>query len=232
MPRSGRELRRPQCTAGPELMLTVAHTTPADPVACQRLAALGVTVFEIDVRLRNDRVVATHYLPLLPRLELVQRHNRRVRVTGPWTRDVPLDQVAGNVPPQCRILLDCKDDTGTRAARLSHRIRLSLTDPGRYVVASKNWSALAPLRASGFEVWASAAAQGALTALISGDVECDAVTVRHSLLTHDAVRALGQAYGGVVAWTVNDVSRAQVLTAMGVSGLTSDDPRVLGMSKN
>jgi len=213
-------------------MMSVAHTTPADPVACQRLAALGVTIFEIDVRLHAGRVVASHYVPLVLGMEAIQRHNWRLRRGGAGARDRSLSDVVAPIPPQCRILLDYKDDTGPGARRLSEVVRETITDTDRYVVASKNWLALLPPRKAGFEVWASVATRRALTALLSGKVECDAATVRHSLLTSDTVRSLGQAYGTVVAWTVNDMSRAQTLTTMGIAGITSDNPRVLGLSNN
>ena len=212
--------------------MSVAHTTPADPLGCQRLAALGATIFEIDVRLHSGRVVASHYLPLVLGVEALQRHNWRLRRGRAGARDRSLSDLVERIPPQCRILLDCKDDTAATAPPLSEQIREGVTDIGRYVVASKNWSALAPLRDAGFEVWASAATRRALAELLFGNVECDAATVRHSLLTSDTVRSLRQAYGTVVAWTVNDMSRALTLATMGIAGITSDNPRVLALSNS
>jgi len=208
-------------------MLAIAHTTPVDRDACERLAALGVTLFEIDVRLRGSDVVASHYLPLLPRLEVVQRHNRRLRLGRPWAVDLPLHHIADVVPPQCRILLDCKDDTGAPAQRLTTRLLDSVGDTGRYVVASKNWPALRLLTDAGVETWVSVATPRALRTALSSDVPCRTVTARHTLLDADVVRVLRRRYGRVMAWTVNDPARAQRLALMGVDGVTSDDPEVL-----
>lgn len=208
-------------------MLAVAHKTPSDSGDCRWLAAIGVTVFEIDVRLRDDRLVASHYLPLFPHVEFVQRHNWRLRFGGDRTLDPSVSDLASAVPSGCRILLDCKDDTGAGARRLSERLRERVGDAERYVVASKNWPALQPLLTAGYDVWASAASSRAVAELLSREVPCTAVTARHTLLGPDVMRRLKSRYPTVVAWTVNDVTRVERLADMGVDGIASDKSVVL-----
>lgn len=208
-------------------MLAVAHTTPWDPAKCQLLASMGVSVFEIDVRVRSGRLVASHFVPLLRHRDVVQRHNWRVRINGPWINDAELSTVVESVPHGCRILLDCKDDAGTSAQPLVAAISEKVTDRARYVLASKNWSSLESLAAAGFETWASIATQRALKASLHEDVVSATMTVRHSLLTPRAVASLKNVRKRVVAWTVNDVRRATALMAIGVDGITSDSAEVL-----
>lgn len=208
-------------------MLVIAHTTPLDPVRCQQLAAAGVTVFEIDVRLRAGRLVATHFIPLLPRLDVVQRHNRRFRVDGPWVRDDNLDTVVARVPGGCRVLLDCKDDTRAAADHIVAAVGDQVRDRTRFIVASKHWASLQPLADAGFETWASVATGRALRAALRGAGSASAVAVRHTLLTPERVARLSKAYGSVVAWTVADPERAIELAGMGVHGVVTDDPDVV-----
>ncbi len=211
-------------------MLAIAHTTPSDPAACRRLAAMGVTVFEIDVRLRGDRLVASHFLPLLPRLDVVQRRNRRLRINGPWVRDADLDASIERVPAGCRILLDCKDDVGDGARRTVAAIAAHVRDIPRTLVASKHWASLESLAAAGFETWASVATRRALAAALHGGGARSAVTVRHSLLDAAVVSRLRTVHPAVMAWTVSSIGRAEQLAALGVDGITSDHTDVLRLA--
>ncbi len=208
-------------------MLGIAHTTPVDPTLCQQLAAAGATVFEIDVRLQAGRLVASHFVSLLPRLDVVQRHNRRFRVNGPWVRDADLDTVVARVPGSCRVLLDCKDDAGVAADRLVAAVGDQVRDRTHYIVASKHWASLQPLADAGFETWASVATRRALSAALREVGPASAVAVRHTLLTSERVAQLAQAYGSVVAWTVADPKRAIELAGMGVHGVATDNPDVV-----
>ncbi len=209
-------------------MLAIAHSTPADPDARRRLAQAGASVFELDVRLVGGRLVSTHTVRMLWRSERLRRQGWRLRLGPPHSVDVHALELAAQLPASCRVLLDCKDDSGQSAGRLAAAITAQVPDPSRFVVSSHHWESLRPLAAAGFEIWASVGGSRSLAALRAHPVRCDAVTVRHTLLKVRRVERLLAAYPRVLAWTVNSVPRVEQLAVMGVGGITSDRAEVLG----
>jgi glycerophosphoryl diester phosphodiesterase len=209
-------------------VLLVAHRTPGSRAACARLAAAGARLFEVDVQLAQaDQIVVSHFLPF-GRVGLVQRDNWRLRWHTAARRDPALVDAAAVVPGQCRVLLDLKERTAHRRARLCAALMAALPEPARFVVCGPFPEDLDRLRAAGFGTWRTAGTARELAAVLAdGRTGDDAVTVRHTLLTEEVVCGLHRLAPAVVAWTVNSVARAQRLRAMGVDGVTTDRPAVL-----
>jgi glycerophosphoryl diester phosphodiesterase len=208
-------------------MLLVAHRTPPSREGCERLAAEGAQVFEIDVQVDAlDRLVVSHFQPFGG--GLLQRDNWRFRWHTGATRDPRVSDMADAVPNDCLLLLDLKEKTADRRARLVTAIAESLPDRARFRICSPRPDDLAELRSAGFRTWRTVGERRELSAVLDGDeLADDAVTIRHSLLTEALIARLHQLVPQVIAWTVNDAERARQLRQLGVDGLTTDRPSVL-----
>jgi hypothetical protein len=209
-------------------MLLVAHRTPASRTACERLAGLGAAVFEADVQIDDrDRVVVSHFLDF-GRGGLLQRDNWKVRWHTAAARDPRIADVAGVVPDDCLILLDLKEKVPERRARLLDALEESLPDRTRFRACGGRTGDLDRLRGRGFRTWRTLGDQSSLHRVLGGDqLPDDAVSVRHSLLSPDVVGKLHDVVPTIVAWTVNDVSRARELRDIGVDGVTTDRVAVM-----
>jgi glycerophosphoryl diester phosphodiesterase len=208
-------------------MLLVAHRTPRSRPACEALAAAGARIFEADVQLDDaGRIVVSHWLPWGQ--WGLQRDNWRVRWHTSSRRDPTLADIVAIVPERCQISLDMKEKTDDRRRRLIDALVAELPDPSRFVVCGGRPGHLGPLRAAGFRTWHSAGTVAQLQNLLAlGAIEDEAVSVRHSLLSRDVVAQLHQQVSTVVAWTVNDPSRAREMREFGVDGVTTDRTAVL-----
>ncbi len=208
-------------------MLLVAHRTPAAADRCARLAAAGARVFEIDVQLVAGRLAVSHYLPL-GRAGRVQRDNWRVRWHTASARDPGVLDVAAAVPPDCTVLLDIKEKLPPRRRELLAAVAETLPDRDRYRVCGPWPEDLELARAAGFRTWRTVGRLPDLRRLLAGDeLPDEAVSIRHSLITDESLPALHARVPTVVAWTVNDLTRARRLRELGVDGVTTDRHAVL-----
>jgi hypothetical protein len=207
-------------------MLLVAHRTPPTRVGCEELAAAGARVFEADVQIDDqDGIVVSHYLPFG---RYLHRDNWRIRRHAPAVRDPRIGDVVALVPDGCLILLDLKEQTTDRRARLVAALSSALPDRSRYRVCGHHTADLDALRTAGFRTWRTARNRRELVALLAaGPLPDDAVSARHTLLSAPVVERLHACAPQVVAWTVNDRRRARQLQAMGVDGVTTDSSEIL-----
>jgi glycerophosphoryl diester phosphodiesterase len=58
------------------------------------------------------------------------------------------------------------------------------------------------------------------------DGRCDALMVNHRLVTPALVRAVQAAGGELYVWTVDDAETIRAMEALGVTGVTTNDPRL------
>jgi glycerophosphoryl diester phosphodiesterase len=214
-------------------VLLVAHRTPPTRAACERIAAAGARVFEVDVQVgrgaAHDRVVVSHYLDFG---RFMHRDNWRVRWHTGAVRDPALADVVALVPEDCLVLLDMKESRPERRARLVAALIESLPDLARFRVCGHIAEDLEAVRAAGFGTWRTARDSRDLAAVLTGGrLPDEGVSIRHTLLTPRVVEQLHERTPTVVAWTVNSLPRAQQLRAMGVDGITTDRAAILhGMS--
>ena len=190
------------------------------------MAAAGAQVFEADVQVDDrGRIVVSHYLPFG---RLLHRDNWRIRWYTGAVRDPLLTDVIARVPEHCLVLLDLKEKTPGRRARLVDALIDTLPDRDRFRVCGHRDDDLDAVRRAGFRTWRTARDPRELDALTAdGRLPDDAVSIRHWLLTGDVLDRLHEQAPNVVAWTVNDVGRARELRAMGVDGVTTDRVAVL-----
>jgi glycerophosphoryl diester phosphodiesterase len=209
-------------------VLLVAHRTPATRLGCERLAHAGASVFEVDVQVDGDAgIVVSHYFPV-GRFALLQRDNWRLRWHTGGKRDPRLHELEALVPPHCAILLDLKEKSPDRRARLCQALIAALPHRDRFIACGPHADDLAELRAAGFRTWRTIGRSGQLgTVLEAGRLPDAAVTIRHTLVSPQVLDRLHQLVPDVVAWTVNSLGRAEQLRAMGVDGVTTDRLAVL-----
>jgi glycerophosphoryl diester phosphodiesterase len=203
-------------------VLAVAHRTPGTAAACRELADLGVGIFEVDVQVVRGGVVVSHFLPLVRGYPGLRRDR--------WTlsrgaRAEPLDAVLARLPAAARVLVDLKTESPAAARAVAAALS---REPDRWYASCKRWELLTPVEEAGVRTWRSIATRRALAAALHPDRLGDArpVTVRHTFLDRRTVHRLRQVTPEVIAWTVNDLRRAGQLADLGVTGLTSDNPRV------
>ena len=209
-------------------MLLVVHRTPSTAAQCDRLAAAGASVFELDVQVAHERLVVSHFLPVLRRPGWLENDNWRFRWSAGLDQDPAVSDAVARIPQSCSVLLDLKETAPHRRAELNRRIAHELTDRDRFVVSSAETDDLDDLRAAGFRTWRTIGDRRSLRAVLAGGPLADAaVTVRHRLLDRSTMERLHAVAPAVVAWTVNSVGRAHELRAQGVDGITTDSSSVL-----
>jgi glycerophosphoryl diester phosphodiesterase len=59
---------------------------------------------------------------------------------------------------------------------------------------------------------------------------CDALMVHWRLVSQRLVHAIGDAGGELYVWTVDEAPRIRALSALGVTGVITNDPRLFGTS--
>jgi glycerophosphoryl diester phosphodiesterase len=204
-------------------MLLVAHRTPPTAAGCAQLVAAGAGAFELDVQLAGGEVVVSHYLPFLRVRGWLQHDSWRFRWRAGPPHDALLLDAVDRLPADCLVLLDPKDTDALRRAALVDALARTLGPADRFRVSTDRCDDLARYRDAGFRTWRTIKDGRDLHGVVTGaELPDDGVSVRHTLLTAASVDGLRQVTGRVVAWTVNDVVRAEQLAALGVDGITTD----------
>jgi glycerophosphoryl diester phosphodiesterase len=194
---------------------------PPNSIGALRAAArLGLDLVEVDVvRHPVDRVLVLAYSPLQARLTTRARLDGALEVV----RDL-----------QLRVDLDLKQ-AGIEAEVARTVAAAGMT--GRVLVTARRPDALRAVRAADPALalgWSLGRARharmvgqrtvpAALGAARAAGL-CEAFMLHHPLVTAEALAAAGDAE--VFAWTVNDASRVAHLSALGVTGIVSDHPRL------
>lgn len=212
--------------------LLVAHRLPDSSAQCAALAAAGAGGFELDVQLRGDTVVVSHYLPFLQIPGWLEHDGTRFRWGGRQLRDPELAQAMDRVPDEALVVLDPKEMRPGRRRRLAAALVAALdqmpAQRSRCVVSTHDPAELGTYRAAGIATWRTLGAARDVAAVLGGEPLADAgVAVRHTLLARDVVRRLRNATSTIAAWTVNDVGRARELAELGVDVITTDQAEVL-----
>lgn len=208
-------------------VFVVAHRTPATRDECERVAAAGASVFELDVQLSGRGVVVSHFLRLPPPVRMVEHDNWRFRRSRGLIADPLLADAVALVPAGCRILLDLKETDPGRRRDLREALVDAFPTPARCVVSTEEVEDLEAMRRAGFATWRTARSRRALARLVAEGYDGEGVSVRHTLLDRVVVARLRDRDHDVVAWTVNDVARVRQLRDLGVTGITTDSLAVV-----
>jgi hypothetical protein len=209
-------------------VLAIAHRTPRTAADCQRLADLGVAVFEIDLQFLAGVPVVSHFLPPVPALPFLRHDRWRFTVRARSKAEEDMAAVVERVPAGCAVLVDLKTDDVLQAKTLVELLRASGRPPEGWYVSGKDAGGLALVAAAGYRTWLSVGTRGEFVGALNGQLPTglDAITVRHTYLDRATVGRLRQHQPRVVAWTVAKVYRAEELADLGVAGITSDSDAV------
>jgi glycerophosphoryl diester phosphodiesterase len=210
--------------------VAIVHRLPEDPAVIATLAAAGAGGFELDVQLRGRTVVVSHYLPFLQLPGWLEHDGSRFRWRGGPPKDRTLAQALAQLPPRAVVTLDPKEQlAGRRSALIAALTTYPALPRDRIVVTTSDERDLARYRAAGLRTWRTIHSDGDLARVLRADPVDEGVAVRHDLLDAGPVRRLCEVFGGVAAWVVNDVARAQQLLAWGVTAITTDDRAVISV---
>ncbi|HEY6745763.1 MAG TPA: hypothetical protein VI357_08580 [Mycobacteriales bacterium] len=210
------------------LVLAIAHRTPRTAADCQRLADLGVSVFEVDLQFLAGAPVVSHFLPPLPILPRVRHDGWKFTLRARAKAEEDLAAVVDRVPAGSAVLVDLKSDDVRHAGLLVDLLRASDRPPAGWYVSGKDPGALAVIAAAGYRTWLSVGTRGEFVAALNGQLPdgLDGLTVRQTYLDRATTGKLLGHVPRLVAWTVNKVYRAQELAELGVTGITSDSEAV------
>ncbi len=230
----------------------IAHRAGITERELHAAQTAGVDWLEVDVWWHHGRLVVRHD-PALWRLPVTYNRWRMSVALRPFpTLDQLLDAVAG-LP--VRLLLDLKgtmpeDSLGDTLARTPLRRLLDLertnSELPRMLVATlrqrgaltraalcaQGWAALDVARAlePTLPVFFSLGREEHVSPYLErleGSMAPRLISVNHRLLTSKRVADLRRHGVTMIAWTVNDLSRARDLVAWGVDGITSDSLELL-----
>jgi hypothetical protein len=211
-----------------DLVLAIAHRTPRTAADCQRLADLGVSVFEIDLQFMAGVPVVSHFLPPWRGAPYVRHDGWRFTVRARTAAEEDMAGVVSRIPTGCAVLVDLKSDDVRHAGVLAELLRASGRPPEGWYVSGKDAGALAVLAASGYRTWLSVGTRPEFISALNGQLppDLDGITVRHTYLDQATVGRLRTHQSRVLAWTVDKLYRAEELAELGVAGITSDSEAV------
>lgn len=181
----------------------------------------GADFLEVDLWLHHGRFEARHERAVYPIPLLFEKWYLRWAPKKPFGLAELLEAAAGRV----RVFLDMKSG-GEEAARLLRRsIDVSGAAP-RIAASAQQWRFLRALHTivPEVETFYSIDVQAKLDLFLSvheRDRQPKGVSCRHTLLNAAIVDRLHDRGLWVVAWTVDDVERAQTLAAWGVDAVTT-----------
>lgn len=218
-------------------VLAVAHKGGNSLAALAAAAALGVDIVELDVQPVGGLEVR-HARDLAP-LPLLFDRGRLRRGWGPRLRlDEVLDTADELLPDSTRLLLDLKGTVTGIGAQVAETLagRARARTGRDYLVCGRHWPALEPfstlphvrvmLSAGSPRQLDELRSRVAMGALVAGR-PAGGASIRHSLLTAQAVAELHEVLPLVLAWTVNAPADLDRVLATGVSGVISDRPDFL-----
>lgn len=204
------------------MTFVVAHGAGNDLARLREAESLGVPLIEADVRLWRGRAEVRHLKTLGPLPVLWDRW----RLANPFAPRLQLAELLARARPETELLLDLKG----RQPRLAALVLAALPNGRRVTVCARSPRLLEPFAGrDGVRVFRSIGTRSQLRALLRrlDDVVLDGVSIHERLLDEHVVAALLAQATTVITWPVNSVRRADELARLGVSGLISDEPRLL-----
>ena len=136
-------------------MLAIAHRTPRTAADCQRLADLGVSVFEIDLQFLGGEPVVSHFLSPWRGLPLLRHDGWRFTLRSRTTAEEDMAAVVERIPSGCAVLVDLKSEDIRHAGRLVELLQASGRPPEGWYVSGKDAGALVVIAAAGYRTWLS-----------------------------------------------------------------------------
>jgi glycerophosphoryl diester phosphodiesterase len=204
--------------------LLIAHRAGNDPAHVRAAEAAGADVIEADLHLWRGRLELRHLKTVGP----LPVYWDRWAIAAPWRRFGTLDDLLAGVRPETTLMLDLKgsDPAGARL------LAASLRSAGRHapvLVSARAWPLLDEIDPSLAQRIASAARTAQLDRLIAyaPGRGLDGASLHLRLLERGRLEALREHAPLLMSWPVNKRSEVAHATALGVSGLISDELELL-----
>ena len=209
--------------------LVVAHRAGNDLEALAATRSVQPDLAEADVHYFRGRLEIRHAKTLGPLRLLWDRHPWRLE--NPFAHQLTLPELLRELSPQDGLMLDLKGVSNTIVTPVIDAIETEL--PGREVtVASQNWQLLTRFTTRPWaRVWYSVGKLSQVRGIFDRLDRADGVAIDHRLLDPTLARELRSHVPRVVAWTVNDRARWEVLATWGVNGLITDDWAMLSWAR-
>lgn len=204
--------------------LLIAHRAGNDPLLLGAAERAGADVIEADLHLRRGRLELRH----LKTHGLLPFYWDRWALAPPWRRFDSLDDLLAIARPESVLMLDLKG-SDRAAARLVTKTLSGAARRGDVFVSAREWPLLDEIDpALGWRI-ASAATLRQLERLIAycARASLDGAAVHLRLLESARLRALREYVPLLMAWPVNHGHEADRASALGVTGLISDDLALL-----
>ncbi len=215
-----------------EPIFTIAHRAGNSRVLLKEALAAGVDAVEADIRLDGRRLVSRHQRrsPLLPLFY--------DRWYAYWSREpqVSLDEILDQIKGRASLFVDIKS-TSMKAlamllATLRHREVIAETR-----VSGTYWHLLRQIRLEepGLRVYYSIGDMDSLTSfwqLQENGEKAPGVSIHEALVDEESATRFRAGGVEIVAYHVDQLSRAQQLRDWGVSGITSGDLDILQALKD
>jgi glycerophosphoryl diester phosphodiesterase len=206
--------------------LAIAHRAGNDLGLLRAAADAGVDVIEADVWQWRGRLEVRHR-KTMGRIPVLW--DRWMLAPG-WSPRLQLgDLLRAARALEAQLMLDLKGGDRRIAAKVMRQIDAMLPDQTLFV-CSRNWALLDPFQdAPSVRVVHSVGSNGQLRALgprleaVGGE----AVSIHQRLLSPEIVRWLRHHVPLLMTWPVNSIERMDELVSWGITGVISDNPRVL-----
>jgi glycerophosphoryl diester phosphodiesterase len=202
--------------------LLIAHGGGNSPAAAHAAIAAGADLLEVDLWLHNGRFEARHerrirFLPFLVETWYLKRLPR-----SHFGLEELLDLAAAS---STGVFLDLKDGR-SRTAEALHRLLHALEHHPPVLASSQSWPILRALHEvmPSVDLFYSIDVRAKLDLFLSVSEREPlprGVSCRHALLTRPIVDELRRRGLAVVAWTVDDIERAEQLADWGVDAITT-----------
>ncbi len=202
--------------------LLIAHGGGNDPAAAAAAIEARADLLEVDLWLHRGRFEARHERRIRFFPFLVETWYLKRLPSAHFGLEELLDLAAGT---GAGILLDLKDGGDGTAAAL-HRLLRALQHHPPVLASSQSWAILRALHdlIPAVDLLYSIDVRAKLDLFLSvaeRDPLPRGVSCRHTLLSRPIVEELRRRGLAVIAWTVDDLERAQELADWGVDGITT-----------
>jgi glycerophosphoryl diester phosphodiesterase len=204
--------------------LLIAHRAGNDPAHVRAAELAGVDVIEADLHLWRGGLALRHLKTVGP----LPVYWDRWALAPPWRRFASLGDLLAGVQPETALMLDLKG-SDPAAARLLSAALGQAARRAPVFVSARSWPLLGEIDPSLAHRVASAARPGQLDRLIAAapgrGLYGAALHLR--LLERGRLDALREHAPVLLTWPVNHRHEAESATALGISGLISDDLALL-----
>jgi len=213
------DLRVPiPATDGPAI---IAHAGGNTAASVREAVAAAADFVEVDLWVHRGRFEARHERAIYPLPFWFERWHLRWAPRKPFGLKELFIETGGKT----NVFLDLKNGS-TTAAELVRRSLDEAHAKVRVAASSQFWYILRQVneRAPEVALFYSIDVQAKLDLFLSisdRDVQPAGVSCRHSLLSREKITMLRDRGARVVAWTVDDLDRAEQLAEWGIDGITT-----------